>query len=249
MKHLAESELRLFGSRLSPFVEKVVRALQLKDVPFELVPLKSPVDFKRWNPRTAKMPVLEIDGERFIDSTFILRAIEERAPEPPLFSADPDKAARQRFVEDWSDESLYWYVMALRWTDANADATLNQLASTLPVPAVLRALLKPLLRRQIRPQAVAQGMVRLPMEMILEELGRRFSELEVLLGGGAFFFSDRPGAADVAIFGQLNTLRSGPTPQGVSVLERHARLCEHFRRVEEATVSARVPRGAAPRAA
>ena len=249
MKHLAESELRLFGTRLSPFVEKVVRALQLKDVPFELVPLKSPADFKRWNPRVGKMPVLEIDGERFFDSTFILRAIEERAPEPPLFSADPDHAARQRFLEDWADESLYFYVFALRWADVNTEATLSQLVSSLPVPGFMRTLLKPILRRQVRPLAMAQGIARQPMEMILEELDRRFSELEVLLGDAPYFYSDKPGAADIAVFGQLNTLKSGPTPQGVALLDRHTRLNDHFRRVDEATVSARVPRGKAQYAA
>lgn len=249
MKHLADCELRLFGSRLSPFVEKVVRALQLKDVPFELVPIKSPADFKRWNPRTGKMPVLEIDGERYFDSTFLLRIIDERAPEPPLFSSDADTAARQRFVEDWADESLYWYVMGLRWADVNADATAAQVAGSLPVPVALRALLKPFLRRQIRPQAIAQGTARLPLEMILEELDRRFSELEVLLGNEPFFFSNRPGAADISVFGQLHTLRSGPTPQGEIVLERHSRLLEHYRRVDETTVSARVPRRPAQHAA
>src|SRR2546427_104606 len=46
----------LFGSRVSPFVEKVARALQLKGIPFSLVSPKSPGDFKRWNPQTRKMP-------------------------------------------------------------------------------------------------------------------------------------------------------------------------------------------------
>lgn len=249
MKDLVDSELRLFGTRLSPFVEKVVRALQLKDVPFELVALKSPSDFKRWNPRVGKMPVLEIDGERFFDSTFILRAIEERTPQPPLFSADPDQAARQRFIEDWSDESLYFYVMGLRWTDVNAEATLSQVASTLPLPGLVRALLKPVLRRQIRPLAMGQGMARLPMDMILEELDRRFAELEVLLGDAPYFYSEKPGAADIAVFGQLNTMMSGPTPQGVVLLDRHPRLRDHFRRVDEATVFARVPRSRVQHAA
>lgn len=193
MKHLADSELRLFGTRLSPFVEKVVRALQLKDVPFEMVPLKSPADFKRWNPRVGKMPVLEVDGERFFDSTFILRVIDERAPEPALFAADPEQAARQRFIEDWSDESLYFYVFGLRWVDENAEATTTQLVESLPLPGFLRPILKPVLRRQIRPLAMAQGMARLPMAMILEELDRRFSELEVLLGDAPYFYSDKPG--------------------------------------------------------
>ena len=67
-------QVQLFGSRLSPFVEKVVRAPALKQVLFTLIDVKSPRDFKRWNPVAGKMPVLDVDGERTFDSTFILQA-------------------------------------------------------------------------------------------------------------------------------------------------------------------------------
>jgi len=241
--------VRMFGSRPSPFVEKVIRALQLKGISFEPVPVKSPSDFKRWNPQTGKMPVLEVGGERVYDSTFILRKLDEWAPEPPLFSQDARTAARQRFLEDWSDESLYWYVMALRWNDVNVEATTAQIAATLPVPALLRAVVKPLLRRQIRNQAMAQGLARQPLERVLSELELRFQELDVMLGDSPFFFSDRPSAADLAIFGQLAALRSGPTPQGAAVLERHPALCEHFRRVDEATAQGRNTQTAKQKAA
>ena len=50
-------EVQLFGSRLSPFVEKVARALVLKRIGYTLVPPKSPMAFKRWNPQTRKMAV------------------------------------------------------------------------------------------------------------------------------------------------------------------------------------------------
>jgi glutathione S-transferase len=229
----APGSVRLFGVRLSPFVEKVVRALQLKDIAFELVPVRSPADFKRWNPQTGKMPVLERDGDRYFDSTFILRKLDEWQPEPPLLSRDPKVAARQRFIEDWSDESLYWYVMALRWTDANAAATTAQVVGSMPIPVPMRVLVAPFVRRQIRAQAVAQGLVRLPLERILAELDLRFEELEVQLGDSPFFFAERPGTADLAVFGQLTALCSGPTPQGATLLHEHPALVAHQRRVEE----------------
>src|SRR5512138_1871761 len=99
-------QARLFGSRASPFVEKVLRGLWYKGVDVELVGVRSPSDFKRWSPKTGKMPVLELDGQRVYDSTFILRALEKTVPEPPLWSRDPAVAAQQRLLEDWADESL-----------------------------------------------------------------------------------------------------------------------------------------------
>jgi glutathione S-transferase len=226
---------QLFGSRLSPFVEKVARALQLKGIDFTLVPPQSPADFKRWNPEARKMPVLEMDGRPVFDSTVILRRLDALVPRPALFSDDARTAARQRFLEDWSDESLYWYGMGLRWNPVNEDATLDQLLGALTLPALLRPVVRRVLRRRIGGQARAQGMGRLPVEVLLDELGRRLDELAEWLGDRPYFFSDTVGAADLAVFGQLSMLRSGPTPQAERLIAARPRLGELFTRVDAAT--------------
>jgi len=228
-------DAKLFGSRLSPFVEKVARALQLKRIPFGLVEPRSPGDFKRWNPQTRKMPAVEIAGQRLFDSTLILRRLDQLVPEPPFLDRDAAVAARQRFLEDWSDESLYWYGMALRWSEANAEATTAQVVGSIPAPAVLRPILRVVIRRQIRGQALAQGLARLPLETVVDELGRRFDELLVWLGDRPYFFADRPSVADLALFGQLNMLHSGPTPQAERLVAERPRLADYFLRVEAAT--------------
>ena len=232
----------LFGSRVSPFVEKVARALQLKGIPFSLVSPKSPGDFKRWNPQTRKMPVVEINGQRTFDSTQILRKLDQLAPEPPLLDRDGAIAARQRFLEDWSDEALYWYGMALRWSDANVDATTRQVVGSIPAPAFLRPLVGALVRRNIRGQALAQGLARLPLETVVDELGRRFDELLMWLGDRPYFFSDRPSVADLAIFGQLNMLQSGPTPQAERLIAQRPKLADYFLRLDAATAQQGVGR-------
>jgi glutathione S-transferase len=66
------AETILYGTRLSPFVEKVARALALKKIPFRLVPPSSPMDLRKWNPQTGKIPAIDLGGERLWDSTFIL---------------------------------------------------------------------------------------------------------------------------------------------------------------------------------
>ncbi len=156
-------EIVLFGSRLSPFVEKVARALQRKRLRFREVDVTSPLDLKRWNPTTGKMPVLELDGARIYDSTFILRRLDEVEPEPPLFAEDPATAAAQRLLEDWSDEALYWYVMALRWAKQNAAATTAQITTS--VPRLLRPLVGPLVARLVGSTPRAQGLGRLPYDV------------------------------------------------------------------------------------
>lgn len=226
----------LYGSRLSPFVEKVARALQVKRIEFDVVDPRGPNDLKKWNPTTGKMPVLDIGGEKPFDSTLILRRLDDLVPEPPLASRDPEIAAKQRFLEDWSDESLYWYVMALRWNPANSKATIAQIAEFMPAP--LRPVLGVVLNWQIGGQARAQGLARLPLGTVLDELGRRFDELEVFLGDKPFFFSDAVSVADLALFGQFATLRSGPTPQGARLLDARPKLAAFFDRVDAATAAA-----------
>jgi len=225
----------LYGSRLSPFVEKVARALQLKRIDFTVVDPRGPNDLKKWNPTTGKMPVLEVGGEKLFDSTLILRRLDELVPEPRLVSRDAAIAAKQRFLEDWADESLYWYVMALRWNPANSKATVAQITDLMPAP--LRPVIGVVLSWQIGGQARGQGLARLPLGTVLDELGRRFDELEVFLGDDPFFFSDSVSVADLALFGQFATLRSGPTPQGARLLDARPNLCAFFDRVDASTAA------------
>ena len=227
------SRIVLHGSRLSPFVEKAYRGLRYKGLEVELVELGNPMQLRKLNPVTGKMPVALFDGERVHDSTFILRRAEELQPEPPLYAADAEVAAHQRRLEDWADESLYWMAMALRWTRKNAAATASQILSGLP--ALLRPVVKPMVTRQIGGMARAQGFGRLPDDVVLRELGLALDDLATSLGGRAFFWADRPGAADFAVHGQLHMLTSGPTPEAEALIADRPALVDFAKRVEEAS--------------
>jgi glutathione S-transferase len=48
--------------------------------------------------------VLDLDGERIVDSTRIIAALEGRFPERPLYPADPDERRRALELEDHFDE-------------------------------------------------------------------------------------------------------------------------------------------------
>jgi glutathione S-transferase len=224
--------IRLFGNRLSPFVEKVHLGLQLKNLPFELVEPTSPLDLRRWNPQTHKIPVLEMDGEHLYDSTFILRRIDERFPNPPLVSEDPRVAAAQRQLEDWADESLYWHTMALRWCARNAASSKEQITATLR--PILRPLAGFVLGRQIGRTPLAQGLGRLPYEVLVYEYAGHLNDLVQLLGDRRFFYSDRCGVADLAIYGQLRAALSGPTREIEALVSDRPVLVDFMKRVAEA---------------
>lgn len=237
----------VFGSRLSPFVEKTARALQIKGIEFDLDEPKSPQDFKKRNPATGKMPVLEIQGEKVHDSSRIVKRLDELVPTPSLFSGDVETANRQRFVEDWSDESLYWYCMAFRWSPENEKDTVAQLAGLLPF--FVRPLAGIIFPRLIGGSAKAQGLARESMPFLQEELGRRFDELLTFLDDKPFMFSDTVNVADISIFGQAETMKSGPTPQCVELIEERPALVAYLDRVDQASRPKTQSSGAKLRAA
>jgi glutathione S-transferase len=224
--------VRLFGVRISPFVEKVERALELKGLPFERVEPRSPFDLLRHNPVTGKMPALEIDGQLLYDSTFIVRELDRRFPTPALLSRDPRVAAAQRQLEDWADESLYWLTMALRWGERNRRQSSEQLARTLP--AALRPLARRVLPLRMVRRVRAQGMGLLPYEVLLREYAGHLDDLVCLLDDRPFFYAERPTVADLAVYAQLRTARSGPTPEVEGLLGDRPALADHSKRVEEA---------------
>lgn len=226
-------KVTVFGTRFSPFVEKVVRGLLLKGVAFELVEPKSPADMKKWNPQTRKMPVALFDEEKVIDSTFILRRLDELVPQPPLFADDPLVAANQRQLEDWADESLYWYVMAFFWTPKNATAVAKRNLGR--VPAFLRPLVVPLMRRQLSKMVEAQGLGRLPEETLVKEFGARLDDLLRMLGDRPYFYDDRLSVADLAVFGQLAMVQGGLAAEPKQEIANRPRLTEYMKRVEQAT--------------
>ena len=74
--------------------------------------------------RHQTVPVMIIDGEGIGDSTAIIRRLEERFPDPPLYPADPDERRRALELEDWFDEELGPYIRRLVYHHLSADPEL-----------------------------------------------------------------------------------------------------------------------------
>jgi glutathione S-transferase len=228
-------KITVYGGRLSPFVEKTLRGIQFKGLDCDVMEPKSPGDMKKWNPQTGKMPVADLDEERVYDSTFILRRLDELVPEPPLLADDPSRAAAQRQLEDWADESLYWYIMAFRFAGENTQRAVAQLLDSLPIPAIARPLVGRLIRRNIGGMVRAQGIGRLPPDVLAKEFAARLDDVERMLGTRPFFYDDRLSVADLAVYGQLHFGDSEVTPEAQTILRARQGLVDHLKRVEQVT--------------
>lgn len=221
------AEIVLYGPATAPFTVKVERALRLKKLPFRLVEPRAPEDYRRWNRETGLLPLIDVDGERVHDSTRILEWLDELFPEPPLVAADPKVAETQRRLEDWCDETFFFYW--LRWSHR------RQIEAERPPRVGLRSRLGRMARRRgPAPDPAGAALSPATLELV-EQLGRRCDDLVNLLAGRPFFYADRPSLADLAVYAILCNMRRGDLPRGAQLLRERPPLLAFLARVEEAT--------------
>src|SRR4051794_14858154 len=96
----------------------VARALTLKGIDYKVVeyppPLQVPFQRLRFGART--VPSIKFDdGEKLSGSSAIMRRLEERAPDPPLFPADPSLRARVEEAERWGEAVFQPIARRLLW--------------------------------------------------------------------------------------------------------------------------------------
>lgn len=216
--------IRLFTQGMNPFAEKVAAALALKQLAFERVVSDDPEDVARWSPIARTLPVLEIDGRRRADSNAIIDWLDERYPEPTLFSRDPRTAAAQRQLADWSDSSFVWY-----WNRWRA-ARYPQPGDEAPVDESFLSRLRESLGRSLRITPRSRADAR-ELE-IIESLRDRMNDLEGFLGDRSYFHAEEPSVADLSVYAMLRVLREGPIPGSAQFIEERPRLAAYLERME-----------------
>jgi glutathione S-transferase len=231
--------LRLWQFEISPFCDKIRRAMHWKGLAYEVREVRlaeSLTAIRRVN-RIGKLPTLEHDGRFVADSTDIAEYLEERFPEPPLYP----KGARERglchVLEDWADESLYFYEMHLRFGQPhNARRFVPQLLAH-DAPWIQR-LAGPLLPLVTGRQTRAQGVGRKPLAAVVKDVERHVTAIDGLLAGGEWLVGGALTIADLAVFAQLACIRA--SDEGGKAVEAHAPVAAWMERVDRAT---RAPRG------
>ena len=235
--------ITLYGSRASPFTEKVARGLALKKLDFALREPESAEDYRRWSPETGRLPALDLDGEHLHDSTAILLRVNERFPRPPLLSADARVAENQIRLTYWVDETFFWYWN--RWLrragaappflafarESLADAARRARDPEPPRPTGVS--LRSWVARRVREQPEAKRWSE--EEGLLREIGQRVDDLARLLVPRRFFYAEQLGLADLTAHAMLGVLARDDIPGSRRHLERHPALLGFLERVEQET--------------
>ncbi|WOJ95315.1 glutathione S-transferase family protein [Congregibacter brevis] len=100
--------IKIYGVHGSPYVRKVLIALAVKNIPFEIVPqmpFSGDTEYLKLNP-LGKIPTL-VDGDLTLgDSKVICHYLDEAYPEPPLYPRGIADRARAHWFEDFAGGKL-----------------------------------------------------------------------------------------------------------------------------------------------
>lgn len=191
---------------VSPFCGKVRKLLRVKGLAFETA------DYGGLRAMQAaslsgvgKLPVLDYDGTRIQDSSDIAAFLEERHPAPALYPADPAQRGQALLLEDWADESLYWYEVYLR---AAYPEVLPGVIALLCKgrPKWERAIFGAIFRRMYRVKLREQGLGRQDRTVVESHLLGHMVSLDAMLNGRDWLVGSAMSIADIAISAQIDEM-------------------------------------------
>lgn len=204
-------EVALYQYEISPFADKVRRALKLKCIEYsvrEVRPSKAS-KFKDISP-TGKFPALSWDDHLIVDSTEIIRFLEEQVPEPSLFPAEAKDRALAHILEDWADESLYFYDLAIRSKPHNVGLLVEDINRY--ETGLAAAIMNRLIPGASRKIGKVQGLGRKADTELARDIERHFSALEDLLDGSEWLVGDSVSIADLAVVSMIHVLIRAQEP-------------------------------------
>lgn len=199
-------EIVLHQFEISPFCQKVAKALSHKGLSFSVVNYNGirAIAVGRLA-STGKLPVLDIDGKRIHDSTEIAVYLDSAFPDQPaLFPSDPAVKAQVELWEDWSDEVMYWFEVYYRVKDEEALnlALDHAMLGRSPIERpILKAGFKMALTRGLH----HQGIGRLPVEQVDKLFRQHLDRIDQTLHSNAtgWLVGPNKSIADIALGTQL----------------------------------------------
>ncbi len=203
---------------LSPFCEKVRRVLHYKGLPFTVknLPIGELAKLKKMSP-VGKVPVMEIDGEIIADSSDICRELEARFPEKPIFPTQPEALALANILEDWADESLYFFELTMRFIwPYDKDHWLTEMLKR--DNKLIQFIGRFLIFSSTKKQGLSQGLAKRSEGEILQELERHIQSLDAILDGRDYLVGEQLSLADIAVLSQLNCVAG--SCKGLELIQR-----------------------------
>jgi glutathione S-transferase len=224
----------LYQFEISPYCDKVRRAMTFKGIEFEVREMlfSRREENLRVSP-THKFPVIEDEGRRIVDSTDIAYYLDERFPEPALIPRDPVERARMHILEDWADESLFTYDLAMRGLWEHNVPLLIEDVFRYETPELREEFAKTV-PEGVRQQLIAQGIGRKDRDSILRDVGRHIEAIDALVRSEAWLVGHALSYADIAVRAMSYVINRAR--EGEELLERHPAVRDWEARVDALTL-------------
>ncbi|WP_024880065.1 glutathione S-transferase family protein [Methylosinus sp. LW3] len=149
-----------------------------------------------------KLPYIDDDGKIVADSTFIRLYLEKTYG----IDFDAGLTAEQRAagwaIEKMLEEHYYWLMVQARWID-DGNFARGPAQFFARAPALIRPLIKALIRKKIARSLTAQGLGRHSNDELAVLARRDIEALAVLLGDKPYLFGEAPSAADATAFAMV----------------------------------------------
>lgn len=177
----------------SPFCMKALVLLKMADLEFNT----ATADLQK-APK-GKGPYMDDNGTIVPDSTFIRFHIEDNyGIDFDKGLSDAERATAWAF-EKLCEDHLYWALVYPRWLDdENFNAGPAQFFQQLPAP--LRLIVVPMVRRQVRSALKGQGFGRHSEVEVVELATRGIDHIAAFLGDKPYLMGDKPCGADAIVF-------------------------------------------------
>ena len=198
---------KLYWFPLSHPARAVKAMLELKGLPFETVevlPGSQRIHLRLAGFHGGTVPALKLDGRRVQGSLAIPRVLEEVAPQPPLYPADPELRARVVEAEGWGERELQNAPrLLIRWGLTRDHGLRRWLAESagMPVPALAARTSLPVARYYARAIGADEAAAR----RALTQLPAMLDRADGLLADGTLTTSP-PNAATLQILASVRAL-------------------------------------------
>lgn len=187
----------LYQYRISPFCDKVRRAMQLKGIAWESVEVPIiPGKYKAISP-TGKFPAVDFGGTVIVDSTAIVAHLDRLVPAPALIPADPEERADALILEDWADESLYFFDLTMRNWPRNRQWFVDDLLHA--EAGLKRRVMAAMIPGALRKVATTQGLGRKSEAQVTAELAGHYDSLNAKLARRDWLVGNAISIADIAV--------------------------------------------------
>lgn len=213
MIHLYQGPRAWGLPNVSQFSVKVETYLRLAEIPYEAIST---------DPRRApkgKLPWIEHDGRAIGDSGLILEHLKARFGDPLDAHLTAAERARGHLVRRMLEESTYFVSLYARWMeDENFAQVSRVLFAALPAP--VRLIAPPLVRKRVKSALLAQGYGRHRPEEVYALGLRDLEALAEVLADAPFLLGERPTSYDCTVYAALAGLIVPPLPSPLQAAAR-----------------------------